>query len=129
MYKAIYGARSSCARFHENLAEKLLKMGFKPSKADPDLWMKDMGSHYEYIGTYVDDLLIASKHPDKIIACLKEQYVLKGVGIPEYYLGGNVVQADGHWKNEPVDWILTAKTYTVNVIVYQSQGVNRSHLA
>ena len=70
-------------------------MGFKPPKADADLWYKDMGTHYEYIGTYVDDLLIASKNPHKIIEKLKQQYVLKGVGIPEYYLGGDVIV--GFW--------------------------------
>ena len=46
-----------------------------------NLWYKDMGTHYEYIGTYVDDLLIASKNPKKIIDALKEVYVLKGVYI------------------------------------------------
>ena len=116
MYKSIYGARSSCARFHENLADKLLRMGFKPSKADQDLWFRDKGDHYEYIGTYVDDLLIASKNPQGMIDDLKEQYVLKGVGIPEYYLGGNVIPAEGRWKEESVDWILAADTYTTNVI-------------
>ena len=116
LYKSIYGARSSCARFHENLSEKLLQMGFKPSKADADLWYKDMGTHYEYIGTYVDDLLIASKNPHKIIEKLKQQYVLKGVGIPEYYLCGDIIQAGEEWKCEPIDWILAAKTYTKNVI-------------
>ena len=50
LYKSIYGARASCARFHEHLSEKLLQMGFKPSKADPDLWIRDKGTHYEYIG-------------------------------------------------------------------------------
>ena len=52
-----------------------------------------MGTHYEYIGTYVDDLLIASKNPKKIIDALKEVYVLKGVGIPEYYLGADILEA------------------------------------
>ena len=35
-------------------------MGFKPSRADPDIWMKSSknGSHYEYIAVYVDDLAI-----------------------------------------------------------------------
>ena len=38
-------------------------MGLKPSKADPDVWMrlsKDE-SVYEYIAVYVDDLAIAMK--------------------------------------------------------------------
>ena len=35
-------------------------MGFKPSRADPDTWMKYSkdGSHYEYIAVYIDDLAI-----------------------------------------------------------------------
>ena len=63
LYKSIYAARASCACFHEYLPERLLELGFKPSKADPDFWIRDEGSHYEYIGTYVDDLLIGSKNP------------------------------------------------------------------
>ena len=116
LYKSIYGARASCARFHEHLSDKLLKLGFRPSKADPDLWIKDLDTHYEYIGTYVDDLLIASKNPQEIIDYLKDTYVLKGVGIPEYYLGANVMRSPTEWKCESIEWIISAKTYTRNVI-------------
>ena len=37
-------------------------MGFKPTKADPDLWMKrlDDGT-YEYMARDVDDLIAFSK--------------------------------------------------------------------
>ena len=72
--------------------------------------------HGNTLSTYVDDLLIASKNPHKIIEQLKQQYVLKGVGIPKYYLGGDVIQAGEEWKCGPIDWILAAKTYTKNVI-------------
>ena len=87
LYKLIYGARASCARFHEHLSEKLLQMGFKPSKADLNLWIRDKGTHYEYIGTYVDDLLIASKNPAKIIEDLKQYYILKGLSLQPVRLG------------------------------------------
>ena len=72
-------------------------MGFKPSKADTDLWYKAMGTHYKYKSTF-DNQLIASKNPHKIITKLKQQYVLKGVGIPKYYLGGDVIQAGEEWR-------------------------------
>ena len=36
-------------------------MKFTPSRADHDLWMRKRGDHYEYIATYVDDLLVFSK--------------------------------------------------------------------
>ena len=47
--------------------------------------------YYKYIATYVDDLLIMSKEAMTLIEEFKKTYVLKGVGVPEYYLGGNVI--------------------------------------
>ena len=41
--KALYGLRTSGARFHEKLADTLRDMGFKPTLADPDLWLRDAG--------------------------------------------------------------------------------------
>ena len=78
-------------------------MGFTSSKADTDLWYKDRGDHYEYIATYVDDLLIWSRKPTDIIKTFEEDFELKGVGIPEYYLGGNVEFLDEHWTKENVN--------------------------
>ena len=43
--KAIYGLKSSSARFHEHFSVALRKLGFRPSKADPDLWMKQVDNH------------------------------------------------------------------------------------
>ena len=51
--KALYGLRSSGARWHDRLYDALSGMGFKPSKADPDIWMRDRGDHYEYVAVYV----------------------------------------------------------------------------
>ena len=114
----MYGACASCACFHEHLAAKLLALGFNPSKADPDLWYRDKGDHYEYITTYIDDLLIASRNLESIIQAMEECYILNGVGVLSYYLGGDVIQ--GHtldaWKLEPIDWILASKTYATNII-------------
>jgi hypothetical protein len=52
--------------------------------------MVDKSSHYEYLATYVDDILIWSKDPMAVINSLEKTYMLKNVGIPEYYLGVNV---------------------------------------
>ena len=40
-------------------------MNFTPSRADPDLWMRltTDGKGYDYIATYVDDLIIVAKEP------------------------------------------------------------------
>ena len=41
------------------------QVSFKPSKADPDIWMRSSkdGTHYEYIVVYVDALAICKKDP------------------------------------------------------------------
>ena len=67
-------------------------------KADPDFWMKDCGTHYEYLAMYVDDVLAFGKRPIETINELKKDYILKGVGLPVYYLGGDVAELNGMWK-------------------------------
>ena len=116
IYKSLYGLRTSAARFHEHCAEKLRELGFKPSKFDSDFWYKDMGTHYEYLATFVDDLLVWSKDPMAVIEELKKTYILKGVGVPEYYLGGDVEILDQHWKEDGVGIALSSKTYIKNVV-------------
>ena len=68
-----------------------VQLKFKPSKADPDVWMRPEpgGTCYEYIAVYVDDLAIAAKDPQAFCNELKKKYnlKLKGVGPLEYHLG------------------------------------------
>ena len=40
MIKALYGTRSGGARWHDRLFDILQELKFKPSKADPDVWMR-----------------------------------------------------------------------------------------
>ena len=65
MIKALYGTPSGGARWHDRLFDILQELKFKPSKADPDVWMRPEpgGTCYEYIAVYVDDLAIAAKDP------------------------------------------------------------------
>jgi hypothetical protein len=95
----LYGIKTSVARFHEDLAESLLRLGFKKTKHDPDLWMIDESSHYEYLATCLDEIFVWSKDPMAVIKSLEKIYILKGVGIPEYYLGGSVEFLVEAWKN------------------------------
>jgi hypothetical protein len=83
----LYGLKTSAARFHEHLSESLLRLGFKKTKHDPDLWMVDNSSHYEYLATYVDDILIWNKDPMAVIKALENVYMLKSVDFQEYNLG------------------------------------------
>jgi hypothetical protein len=51
-----------------------------------------------------------------VIMSLEKTYMLKSVGIPEYYLGGNVEFLGEAWKNQGLGLALSAKTYIQNVI-------------
>jgi hypothetical protein len=105
----LYGLKSSGARFHEHLSHKLRKMGYIPSKADADFWIKRFDDgHYEYIASYVDDIISFSKDPMRVIEELKKEYPLKDVGEAEYYLGGNT------WKDDNVTIGLSARTYSTS---------------
>jgi hypothetical protein len=97
--RALYGLKSSRAAWHEHFANTLYNMDFKPSYADPDVWMraavKPNGfKYYEYIFVYVDDLLILSHQTKAIVRVLKSIYRLKDdeVGVPKIYLGAQVKQ-------------------------------------
>jgi hypothetical protein len=87
--KALYGLRSSGLRWHEKFADILRELNFLPSRAEPDIWMRQNNDLYEYIGVYVDDLAIAAKDPGSIIKILEGGYKLgfKGVGPLKFHLG------------------------------------------
>ena len=89
--KALYGLKSSGLRWWERFSEILIDMGFVPSKAEDDIWMRDQGDHYEYIARYVDDLAIVSRKPQAIINDFQGKYKLKlkGSGPLSYHLGCN----------------------------------------
>ena len=110
MYKALYGTRSGGACWHDKFFDILHHMGFKPSRADPDIWMKSSkdASHYEYIAVYVDDLAICMKDPKSFCDSLKEMYKLKlkGVGPINYHLGcGYTRDEDGTLVADPRKYV------------------------
>jgi hypothetical protein len=114
----LYGLKTSDARFHEHLSKSLLRLGFQKTNHDPDSWMVDKSSHYEYLATYVDYTLIWSKDPMAVIKALEKTYMLKSVGIPEYYLGVNIEFLGEILNNQALrlGLALSAKTYIQNVI-------------
>jgi hypothetical protein len=62
-----YEQKTSAATFHAHLAAKLRKLGFVPTKADLDLWIrKTKDGTYEYIAFYADDIIVITKDPMKM---------------------------------------------------------------
>eukprot|EP00980_Cylindrotheca_fusiformis_P024973 scaffold12826_cov83-Cylindrotheca_fusiformis.AAC.1 len=70
--KAVYGLQTAGSSWHETLAKTLSEMGFKPSRADQDVWLKESTDrqgnlYHEWIICYVDDLLAISCDPKAVM--------------------------------------------------------------
>jgi hypothetical protein len=51
IFKALCGLRTSGLRWHERFADCLQRIGFEPSKSEPDIWMRKNGSTVMHTGT------------------------------------------------------------------------------
>jgi hypothetical protein len=116
--RALYGLRGSGAAFRNHLAQAIGDMGFKASLADPDVWMRpavkpDGSKYWEYLATYVDDVLCLSLDPKGIMTTLEETYTLKkgSVGPPTRYLGATVKQWTFDGDDDKKRWGLSSEEY------------------
>ena len=89
--KALYGIPGSGKQWAERFAAILRAEGWVPCRADHDVWMKRNGDVYEYLGTYVDDLIIAAKNPNELFDTMVNKYKLQLKGTEElrYHLGAD----------------------------------------
>ena len=92
--RALYGLKSSGAAFRAFLADHLHDIGYSPSIADPDVWMrpamKDNDFKYwEYILCYVDDVLTISHKPESTMKGIQAKFKLKNdkMEVPTIYFG------------------------------------------
>jgi hypothetical protein len=122
---ALYCLRSSGAWWRDHLAATLWEAGFKACKADADVWMRpavkaDGSKYYEYVLCYVDDLLVVSEHPKRIMEGLEAKYVLKAgsVSEPTTYLGAKVSKYRLEHSDNPdkVGWSLSAEDYANHAV-------------
>ena len=62
-----------------HLADTLRSYGFKPTRYENDVCIRldDSKQHYEYICTHVDDFMICSKNPERIMEELSSVYKVK----------------------------------------------------
>ena len=106
--KALYGLKTSGERWHAHLADTLRSIGFVPTRYDKDVWIRynaEGGESYEYISTYVDDLMIVSRHPHQVMNVIKEIYIVKSIGPLSYYLGND------YKKDKQGRWCVGCKKY------------------
>ena len=74
--------KSSGAAFRALLAEVLYDAGYRPSYADPDVWMRpgmkpDGFQYWELVLCYVDDVLSVSDSPMRTMKQIKARFKLK----------------------------------------------------
>jgi len=103
--RALYGLKSSGAAFRSLLAETLYDMDYKPTKADPDVWIRPAVKpngfeYYEYVLCYVDDVLSISGDAMATMKEIQTVFKLKDDKIeePTDYLGavlGKMTLGDG----------------------------------
>jgi hypothetical protein len=89
--KALYGLRSSGKRFNERISDTLRDIGFWPSYADSEVWMREYNGHYEYVCLYVDDLAVMAENPSDIFQMLRDvgKYKLREEEGISYHIGGD----------------------------------------
>jgi hypothetical protein len=114
--RALYGLKTSGASWAAMLAESLASMGYKPTEADRNVWIKpsvkpDGFRYYQMILVYVDDILHVSHDPNPGIEALRKLYVLKddSIGSPKRYLGANIERVQV--KDGRAIWSMSSESY------------------
>jgi Reverse transcriptase (RNA-dependent DNA polymerase). len=113
--------KSSGASWASMLNDSLKALGYIPSLADCNVWLKpgtkpDGFRYYQMILVYVDDILHLSHEPEVVIDALRQSYELKesSVGLPTRYLGANVEHVQLNDGRE--SWAMSSKDYVTSAI-------------
>jgi hypothetical protein len=72
------------------LSAKLIKLGFRPSKADTSLFYFNKGDLTVFVLINVDDIIVASSSKEATLGLLKslgQEFALKDLGELHYFLG------------------------------------------
>ena len=93
--KALYGLKQSGRAWNSKLDKHLRSIGFKPTNADPSIYVRHKNGPIVLVGVYVDDFIIAD-NDDSMRATLKDDleqaYEMKDLGELEWILGMRVTR-------------------------------------
>jgi hypothetical protein len=114
--RALYGLKLSGAAWRADLAATLRDLHFSSTLANPDVWIWSVGTHYDMILVYVDNILLFSKDPRTIMNRLGELYELKPESVkePDVYLAANIERIQ--LRDGRTVWGMLSKTYMKNSI-------------
>lgn len=92
--KALYGLKQSSFVWNQTINAVLLEMGFKPSAADPCVYVKAVPGGQVFVCLYVDDMLIAAKDKSNIERVkddIRKRFSIKDLGHARFILGMEIV--------------------------------------
>lgn len=119
--RALYGLKSIGAAFRSFLADTLYDMGYRPSKADPDVWLrtavKECGfKYYEYVLCYVDDVLCISNDPTRTMKGIEDCFTIKDDKIeePDMYLVAQLSRIDNDDGQQC--WAMSSEKYCTSAV-------------
>jgi hypothetical protein len=79
------------------LADRLYDIGYKPTRGDPDVWIRpavkpDGFEYYEMVLVYVDDIFAIAHSPTKTLEQIQEEFKFKNdeIALPDMYLGSKL---------------------------------------
>ena len=131
--RALYGLKSRGAAFRALLAETLYDLGYRPTKADPDVHIRPAVKpngfkYYEYVLCYVDDVLCISHHPENTMNGIKETFKLKGdkVEEPTVYLGAEITKMSNETNKEC--WEMSSNKYCAAAVDNVSECLRKKGL-
>ena len=132
--ESIYGLKPSRAIFRDHLAVSLHDIGFKSCLADPDVWMisgikSDSFEYWENCLCYVDDLLVISREPHKVMGKVSDNYTLEEgiVKEPDLYLGARFsnTQISGLHDLSKTRWAMSSDNYVNSAIANLEKEINK----
>ena len=91
--RASHGLKTASKAYHDFFGELLLRLGFKPTRADQDPWHRKADDHdgCDHIATHVDDIAIAAKRPAKYMDQIEQEFLARDKeDSPSCYLGNDM---------------------------------------
>jgi hypothetical protein len=123
--RALYGLKSSGARWYDQMASTLREGGFVSCQGNPDVWMRpnvklNGDKYWEYVLCYVDDILCISHEPQVVMDFFASRYTLKkgSVKEPDAYLDAEVKEwtIDGAENPSKVRWAMSSDLYVKRAV-------------
>ena len=119
--RALYGLKSAGAAWRSFFAQVLIDLRFRPTRGDPDVYIREATRpngqrYYEWMLTYVDDILLMSHDPKPTVEALQKQFRLKedSLGAPNRYLGASIkifTDASGYES-----WAISSDDYVKHAV-------------